>query len=495
MNTVLVNELKSRFYSDSVTLMRISREIRGEPGVIEAALMIGTPANKSILEHAGLLNGTGAEAGSNDLVIAVRASSEDAGRSAAKNALTRLSRRPSVATDVVQGAAIRSLRAAFDKLPDASVAIISVPGEFAAAEARKAIRSGLDVMIFSNNVSIDDEKALKSEAYERGRLVMGPDCGTAIINGVPLAFGNKVPRGNIGIVGASGTGIQEIACLIAQSGAGISQAIGVGGRDLSERVGALSTLTAIDILDSDPETHHVVVASKPPDPEVARIVLCQISRSAKRFTICFLGAERIEAPSNAAVAETLTAAAESAIGSQIVEKPFDFNLLHPKPGSIVGLYSGGTLCSEAQLVLKQAGRTVCSNSPVRGALTLSAADSGADQLIDFGAEEYTVGRPHPMIDPTARQQPLANALTDPTVAVVLFDVVIGYGAHADPAGAVASYILQTENRRAYVVASVTGTDQDPQVRSRQIAKLERAGVLVTSSNAYAAKLAASLSNG
>jgi FdrA protein len=495
MNAVLVNELKSRFYADSVTLMRISREIGGEPGVLEAALMMGTPANKSILEHAGLLNGIGAEAGSNDLVIAVRASTEDAGRTAAKNALMRLSRRPSVAPQVAQGSAVRSMRAALNKLPDASVAIVSVPGEFAAAEARKAIRSGLDVMIFSSNVSIDEEKALKTEAYERRRLVMGPDCGTAIINGVPLAFGNKVPRGNIGIVGASGTGIQEIACLIAQSGAGISQAIGVGGRDLSEHVGALSTLTAIDILDSDPDTHHVIVASKPPDLEVAQIVLRRISKSAKRFTVCFLGAERIEAPSNVAVAQTLTAAAESAIGTQILEKPLDRNLLQGKSGSIVGLYSGGTLCSEAQLVLRQAGRTVCSNSPVRGALTLSAADNTTDRLIDFGAEEYTVGRPHPMIDPTARQQPLRNALSDPTVAVVLLDIVIGYGAHADPAGAVASYILKTENRRAYVVASVTGTDQDPQVRSRQITKLEGAGVLVTSSNAYAAKLAASLSKG
>src|SRR5580704_9603583 len=97
-------------------------------------------------------------------------------------------------------------------------------------------------MIFSDNVPIAEEASLKHEARERGLMVMGPDCGTAIIGGVPLAFANAVPRGDIGIIGASGTGIQEVSTLIARAGRGVRHAIGTGGRDMHAEVGGLTTL-------------------------------------------------------------------------------------------------------------------------------------------------------------------------------------------------------------------------------------------------------------
>jgi len=344
-------------------------------------------------------------------------------------------------------------------------------------------------------VVIDDEVRLKREARALGRLVMGPDCGTAIIGGHPLAFANQVPRGDIGIIGASGTGMQEVSCLIAQAGGGISQAIGVGGRDLALEVGGISTLLAINLLDNDPQTRRIVLISKPPHPELARSILARVAASAKPFTVCFLGAGDMAVPSNARVAATLRAAAEDALGASIGGGPEAQEATKtPKSGVIVGLYSGGTLCAEAQLILFRAGRRVASNAPVPGAEILRADDPVTDCLLDLGADEYTRGRPHPMIDPAVRDNMLRQSLVDANIAVVLLDVVIGFGAHADPAGHLDATLAAAPARLAHVVASVTGTEGDPQVRSRQVAALRRAGVLVAPSNAHAAELALALSS-
>jgi FdrA protein len=336
MSAIVLNTVRRGFYLDSVALMRLSREITAMPGMQEAALMMATPANKRILDDAGLLTSEGAAATANDLILAVRAHSTDAANAASSAASAALEKpRTSVA-----GAADkypRTLRIALREQPGSTLALISVPGEYATGEARNALRSGLDVMIFSDNVPLAEEIALKREAKAMGRLVMGPDCGTAIIDGTPLAFANRVPRGNIGVIGASGTGVQEVTCLIARSGKGISQAIGVGGRDLAREVGGLSTLAAIDLLDADPITHRIVVISKPPDPEVARGVLARIALSCKPFTICFLGATGMELPANACAAPTLRAAAEDAVGVGLSrEAPPN---LPSKAGAILGLYS------------------------------------------------------------------------------------------------------------------------------------------------------------
>ena len=450
----VLNRVERGRYLDSVALMRLSRRLSALPGIEEASLMIGSPSNKALLREAGLLAAEGEQAGANDLVVAVRASDERLGREALQTAL-------SFERQVFHSESMprtRSLASALDALPGANLALISVPGEFAMAEARKALNAGLHALVFSSGVPLEEERALKLVAREKRLLLMGPDCGTALIAGTPLAFANAVPRGDVGIVSASGTGLQEVSCLLARMGKGVSHGIGVGGRDLDERVGALATLDAIDALEQDAMTTTIVLISKPPAPHVAEQVLQRLARCRKRTVVCFLGLDR------PGLAPTLLAAAEIAAGSKIEDE----KQTGKSRGKVRGLYCGGTLCSEAELIFKRRGLN-------------------GHAFIDLGDDRYTRGRPHPMIDPEIRNAHVAAAASDPAVGVILLDVVLGYGAHPDPAG-----ILLKVNAKT-VVASVTGTDDDPQVRSRQVAKLRDAGVLVAPSNAQAAVLAAVLS--
>lgn len=482
--SVIRNEVRRATYFDSLVLMRIARQTALLSGIEEAGLMIGTPANKDILRDAGILGPEGEAAAPGDLILALRAQDAAAGDAALAQAKRWLDQ-PRATEASARLAATRTLRGATSALPDANLALISVPGDFAAAEARKALALGLNVMIFSDNVALEDEVALKRAAHEKGLMVMGPDCGTAIIGGVPLAFANVVPRGDIGIVGASGTGIQEVSCLIGRAGRGISHAIGTGGRDLKAEVGAITTLAAIDAFDADPATTHIVLISKPPAAAVARLVLDRVARSAKPFTICFLGAQGLALPANARAAFTLKAAAELAVGRPTSNPPG--RIASSARGKLVrGLFAGGTLCAEAQIVFAQAGLTVASNVPVPGALPMQGAKDG-HVLIDLGADEFTRGRPHPMIEPAVRDAPLAQALADTDVGAVLLDLVLGFGGHPDPAGHLAGMLGRSDG--PLIVASVTGTDGDPQPRRIQVQTLERAGVIVAGSNADAAQVA------
>ncbi len=453
----------------------------------EAGLILGTPANKDILRDAGILGpeGDGAEPG--DLILALRAKDAAAGAAALAEA-KRLLEAPREAATHAGLNAFRSFRTAMRDLPDANLALISVPGHFATAEARKALALGMNVMIFSDNVPIADEAAIKHEARDRGLFVMGPDCGTAIIGGVPLAFANVVPRGEIGIIGASGTGIQEVSCLIARAGHGVSHAIGTGGRDLNAEVGAITTLMAIDALDADARTKHIVLISKPPETSVAKLVLDRVARSEKPFTICFLGAADLALPPNARAAATLKDAADLSLG-RAAELPLaSAPAVRATRGKAVrGLFAGGTFCAEAQIVFGQRGLSVASNVPVPGARPLRGATDG-HVLIDLGDDEFTRGRPHPMIDPAVRDRPIVDALADRAVGVLLIDVVLGYGAHADPAAHLVR-VLGERKDGPLVIASVTGTDGDPQPRSVQVEKLVAAGVAVAESNAEAAEMA------
>jgi len=496
--STLLNRVRKGFYLDSVALMRLSRDISERPDVEAAALMIGSASNKDLLRDAGLLAEAGRDAQANDLVIAVRAADEAAAEAAAQTAEAALDQGTARTGGGTEWRP-RSLGTALESLPSANLALISVPGEFAAAEARAALRRGLHVMVFSDNVSVEDECALKREALERGRLLMGPDCGTAVIAGVPLAFANEVPRGRIGVISASGTGLQEVSCLIARGGAGLSHGIGVGGRDLSDRVGGMMTLAALDALDRDAGTERIVLISKPPSADVAGRVLERVAESTKCFTICFLGAGAMEVPTNAALTPTLKEAALDALEGQggWFFDPLELAGQVASAGSrsgadVRGLYCGGTLCAEAQIVLGAAGERVRSNAPVPGAGRVAGKDLAGHCLLDLGADEYTVGRPHPMIDPALRDEMLARALEDPAVGAVLLDVVIGYGAHEDPAAGVAAVLGTAPARRPAVVASVCGTDGDPQGHAEQAARLREAGVLVAPSNADAAALAGAI---
>ena len=451
----VLNRVERGRYLDSVALMRLSRRLSALPGVEEASLMIGSPSNKALLREAGLLAADGEQAGANDLVIALRASDERLGQEALRSALA-VERDDSPSETLRR---VRSLATALDVLPHANLALISVPGEFAVAEARKALHAGLHALVFSSGVPLEEERALKLVAREKGLLLMGPDCGTALIAGTPLAFANAVPRGDIGIVSASGTGLQEVSCLLARMGRGVSHGIGVGGRDLDERVGALATLSAIDALEQDAATASIVLISKPPAPSVAAQVLERLARCRKKSVVCFLGLDK------PGLAPTLLAAAEMAAGARIEN---DEQPVGRTKGLVHALYCGGTLCTEAELVFKRRG--------LQG-----------HRFIDLGDEKYTRGRPHPMIDPEIRNSHIAAALADSAVGLILVDVVLGFGAHPDPAGV----LLEVKSPKT-IVASVTGTDADPQVRSRQVARLRDAGVLVAPSNAQAAALAASL---
>ena len=497
---VVLHEIRKGFYLDSVALMRLSREVAAAPGIVEAALMMGTPSNAAIMRNAGLLD-EGAEVRGNDLVLAVKAETEAAARAALDDAIRALDKPKAQGDGSTAAWRPHSIAAAVKAHPDINLALISVPGDFAAAEARKALNRGLHVLMFSDNVSIAEELSLKQQAREAGLLMMGPDCGTAVIGGAPLAFANKLQRGRIGIIGASGTGTQEISCLISEAGQGISHAIGVGGRDLKKEIGGITTLMAIDAFDSDPETDHVVLISKPPHPDVAKTVIERIGRSKKPYTVCFIGAEETRLPPNARFSATLKGAAELALGGQTIGAGFDVAGQASRfPGRkwqsrIEGLFAGGTLCAEAQVILAASGRKVVSNAAIPGVPKLDGTkDDQRDRLIDLGDDEYTRGRPHPMIDPSVRDDALRSALGNSDIAVVLLDLVLGYGAHADPATHLTEIVASRGKNAPALVASVVGTESDPQTRSAQVRKLEQAGIIVAPSNAQACELAAAIAN-
>ena len=549
----VVNRVQQGFYLDSVALMRIAMELETMAEVETAALMIGTPANLEILAAARLLTEAGHKATPRDLIIAIElanpAGPEDSrdgmlGKDTALEKDTVLERaenmlrQPAASTGQAPRWRPKMLRSAITALPGANLALISVPGAYAAAEARKAMEAGLHVFIFSGNVPLEEEAALKIEARRRGLLVMGPDCGTALINGVAVAFANKVSRGDIGIVSASGTGLQEVSSLLTRMGGGISHGIGTGGRDLHQAVGGITTLMAIDALDGDPGTKHVVLISKPPAPSVARAVLERVAASPKPFTICLLGSAALQLPPNARQAFTLQQAAELALGKALPPlsgearppvlsgearppvlsgeaKPpvlsgearppvlsgearppvLSGEARPPREGWLRGLFTGGTLCAEAQTILLGAGLPLRSNAPVPGAATHRPGDPDGHLMLDLGAEEYTLGRLHPMIDPKPRLELLREVLERGDVAAVLLDVVLGQGAHPNPAGGLADTVNQAGPDSPPVVASVTGTGGDPQGWAQQVDTLRQAGVLVAPSNAAAATLALSLLRG
>jgi len=512
-------------YRDSVTLLALSARLASDPAVLRASVAMATPANVAAAVDSGAdapLDATPA-----DVLVVVEAATDEAAEAALAAGLEALSAPawPAAAGRAAAGVAVEppvSIGDALDATGAAagradgppSVALISVPGPFAAAEARKALDAGLHVMIFSDNVALDDEVALKELGDARGRLVMGPDCGTAVLDGIPLGFANVVRRGPVGLVGASGTGLQEIATQLHRSGSGVSQLIGTGGRDLHAAVGGRSTLAALDLLGGDPATEVVVVVSKPPDPTVAARVLAAAGSLGKPVVAVLLGGDPAAATAAGVhPAATLAGAASLAV-SLLAGSPAHGPSVEPSPGTgrpprvtgaaagprrwLRGLFSGGTLGYEAQLVLAARGVPVASNAPIPGGTAWRAGGDGPSVaghlVIDLGADEFTLGRPHPMIDPTVRDRWVVQALEDPTVAVLLLDVVLGHGASAEPVAGLVAALEAGRGRPGgpAVVAHVCGTDADPVARATVVAALTAAGVWVASSNAEAAAWAADL---
>jgi succinyl-CoA synthetase alpha subunit len=503
-------------YYDSALLMLTSQEVKKTSGVHDATVAMGTAMNLDLLRSLGFDAAALAEATPNDLVIAVdceSAKTANAARAAAKQALNRKAK---AATNDTADVAPTSLAAALRAQSGANLAVISLPGAYAAREARKALESGLHVMLFSDNVSLDDEIALKRLGRSKGLLVMGPDCGTAIINGMPLCFANVVRRGPIGVIGASGTGIQEVTSLIDRAGSGVSQAIGAGGRDLkNERVGGATTLMGIEALAGDDETKVIVIISKPPAKAVADQVVAALERTGKPAVAFFVGATPAPRRTGSVVRfagnleETAAMAVALAKGKRYAPRVFtvpeaeieaivkrETRGLAPSQRYLRGYFTGGTLADEAWIVAHRATGAVHSNNQTDPKFVLADPHrSVGNTVVDLGDDAFTVGRPHPMIDPSARVERMIAERKDRGIAVAVVDVVIGYGSHEDPAGAIAPAVEAmreaARKRGGYlpVLASITGTAGDPQNFALQKAKLEAAGCVVMPSNHQACALA------
>ncbi len=503
--------IKSGAYFDSVTLMTVAQNLRTQHGVVDAAVVMGTPENKGILKSAGLLLDEFAAARDADLLVVVKVKTEKIADALFNNLDQHLAVNTNTAV-TKQETRPRTIAGALTTLPGANLAVISVAGRFAGAVAQECLEKGLHVMLFSDNVPLETEIELKQFAQKKGLLVMGPDCGTAIISGVPLAFANAVQRGPIGIVAAAGTGLQEVSTLISNMGAGISQAIGTGGRDVKQDVGGITFLQGLKLLAHDPATRVIVLVSKPPHPTVLKKIMTACKSIRKPIITVFLGGDaRLLKGSKVKACATLEEAAQTAVAavckrpalsSDRAEKALAKTAaarLKKGQSYLRGLFSGGTFCTEAQLICKNIIGEVYSNVPLTPELKLkNSLESVANTIIDLGEDEFTVGRPHPMIDFSLRNQRIIAEAKDARVAVILLDVVLGYGANLQPladlvpALTAAFATARKGKRQLRMVASVTGTNNDPQNRRAVVKGLEQAGVLVMPSNAAAARLAAQI---
>lgn len=496
-------------YRDSVVLMQLSHTLEGLPEVRQVAVMMGAPQNKALLHEAGLLTPEGERAGANDLLICVQTGDPAAAERVLQEVQQLLSQRVA-GVDVAEERAPRTLETALRRFPEANLACISVPGQYAVHEARKAIQHGLHVFLFSDHVSVETEVELKQLASRHGVLVMGPDCGTSILNGVPLGFANQVSRGPVGLISASGTGLQQVVCLLARQGIGISQAIGVGGRDLHRRVGGHSMRAALHALADDAHTRVIVLISKPPETAVAARLMQEAACVGKPCVLAFLG--NVSNPGTEALLHQVATLEEAALvagalvrGEPAMPAPPELPahgqhavhvaraLLQPGQQTIRAFYCGGTLAYEALWLLRRAVGHVASN--LDGVI---ATSGDGHMVLDLGAEEFTRGRPHPMLDPTVRRQQLLRIATRPDVAVVLCDVILGWGAHADPAGALgaawqeARELARADGRHLVGIATVCGTPGDPQGYTRQCEVLQDHDFILAESNAQAVRLAAAV---
>lgn len=478
--------LRSGVYADSVRLMQVSREVSATEGVGAVLVAMATPLNLELATNMGLAPDE--PASPEQLLIAIRAD-DDAALSAAVAAVDAALAARERSTGSAQAIPQRTIGAGLDELEGSALAIVSVPGQYAVAEAADAIAAGRSVLVFSDGVPVEHEVALKRAAHDAGVLVMGPDCGTAIVSGVALGFANVVRPGPVGLVAASGTGAQQVSCLLDMAGVGVSHVLGVGGRDLSEAVGGLATLDALAALDADEGTERIMVVSKPPAPSVAAAVSAAAAELSVPVRSAVLSPETPD----------LTAAVEGLLTDMGLDVPVwptrPGPAEAPLPGAVLkGLYSGGTLADEAMLLAAPVLGDIRSNTPLKPELDLGTDLSAPGHVVvDFGDDALTVGRAHPMIDPTLRLEAISNLAARKEPAVLLLDVVLGYGADPDPAHSlVPTLTAARRNGPLPVVVALIGTEADPQGWSRQADALAEAGAAVFASNAAATRYALDL---
>ena len=500
--------IKKGEYYDSVSLMLVAKEVNKMPGIEDSSIVMGTKENLAILKNADLLIAELESAGDTDLLIVVKAQDEILATKAI-DSVANLLKEMRNKKDKGENFTPKSFDSALSIMPDANLSLISIAGKYAAAEAQKAIENNMHVMIFSDNVSIEDELMLKKMAEAKNLLVMGPDCGTAIINGIPLAFANVVNTGNIGLVGASGTGLQEVTSIISMNGGGISQAIGTGGRDVKKEIGGIMFISALRALANDANTKVICLVSKPPHEDVLQKIAVEIKAIKKPVVAIFIGAnkETIE-KSGAIAAESLEEAAlfavalannetTDAVKAKLSERSKETLTLASDVAKSIhgkylrGLFSGGTLCDEAQLLMKRAIGPVYSNTPLHQDFKLQDVwKSKAHTILDLGDDEFTAGRPHPMIDFSLRNKRIIEEAKDKEVAIIMLDVVLGYGSNRYPDAELVPAITKAKeiSPNLKFICSITGTDKDPQDLNKVKTALEKLGVIVMPSNVAAAEL-------
>ncbi|MCB5951219.1 acyl-CoA synthetase FdrA [Enterococcus sp. BWT-B8] len=495
---MLYTIIQKNNYQDSIVLMLLTNRLLTVDGVSNASVMMGTPANKDIFKTGGIYTDEMAAATSNDMVLVLDIEDKDLIDIVLKEVADFIADQGKSSGE--EGPqTVKTWEKALEAGEAAATAVLSIPGTLAAPEIETALEAGKHVFCFSDNVSIEDEVRLKKMAHDKGLLLMGPDCGTGIINGIPVAFTNAVRKGSIGIVGASGTGIQEVTTIIHKLGAGVTQALGTGGRDLSEAVGGITVKDSIIALENDPETKVIVVISKPPAPQVRDEVLDLLRKGTKPAVTIFLGEKPTDHEVGLYRAYTLEEAAQIAV--QLLHEeaviPIDEmidqskTIFSPKQQKIKAYYSGGTLAYEAAMLVK-AGLQLSEDAAHEDGYILKAQ---GHEIIDLGDDIYTQGKPHPMIDPSKRKEMLQQAAADPATAVILLDIVLGYGSHADMASELAPTIKELKanaalaDRSLAIIGTIVGTDLDPQDINKQAAILTEAGVTLCQSNAQAVKKA------
>lgn len=480
-------------YHDSVTLMQVSQRVRTAPGVQDALIGMGTDLNLGLMRDTGF--DVPAEAGPNDLVVALRGEDDEAvaaGQEMLTTVLAELRERSRTSGSTTEVAARTIGNGA--RRSGAGIALISTPGQYAALDALDAVNAGLSVMLFSDNVSVEQEIALKDAAAAQDVLVMGPDCGTAAVNGALLGFANVVRPGRFGMVAASGTGAQQVMTLLDQAGEGISHCLGVGGRDLSAQVGGRSATQALRALAADEATEHVVIVSKPAAEEVVARLEQLADELGVAVSWATLGRGRPD----------LTAATEQTLRDAGANVPQEWpswgvegsTSAQTSGGHLRGLFCGGTLADEAMILAEAELGPITSNIPLEGATKVSGHDIPAGHVvIDFGEDEMTQGRAHPMIDPSLRLEAIREQGRDASCGVLLLDLVLGHGSHTDPAGELAAAIQDARSAAAAdgrdlpVVVTLVGAEADPQGLDRCARALTAAGAQVYASNAQATRAA------
>lgn len=507
---ILKNIVRKNSYYDSATLMLLTSKIGAELGSTkDIAVMMATDMNKEIMDKAGLLINEGRAASPNDVVFAIRAESEEKIDEIRNKIEEELSKKAD-ASKSQENDVEETIEKALSDYPDINIAVVSLPGLYAAREVKKLLNADKHVLLFSDNVSIKQEKELKELAVSRGLLMMGPDCGTAVIGGVGLGFSNKINRGNIGIVAASGTGLQEVMCQISNRGGGVSQAIGTGGRDVKETIGGLMLMQGLQLLAEDAKTDVIVIVSKPPASEVVKKAAEYLKKQEKKVVACFIGNRVKIEDAPWTEAETLEDAARLAVELSGKGDAQHYSLreelckkadaqagrLKAEQKYIRGLYCGGTLAYEAMLMIRKKYGHVASNIALTPEEKIDGKTASVKHtVLDLGDDEFTVGKPHPMIEPSLREERLIQEALDLETAVILTDVEIGYGSHENPAKVLADEIakakkaLEETGRTVIFVASICGSREDFQGYHQQKNILEKEGVLVADSNAKAVELA------